>query len=64
MKQLEKIQLEKVSETQAMQQKHEQYMNAIHEEMSLQFSQIMVMIQQNPGLAHIKPELLSKKIKE
>jgi integrase/recombinase XerD len=47
-----------------MQQKHEQDMNAIREEMSRQFSQIMVMIQQNPGLAHIKPEVLSKKIKE
>jgi hypothetical protein len=32
-----------------MQQKHEQDMNAIREEMSRQFSQIMVMIQQNPG---------------
>jgi hypothetical protein len=26
--------------------------------------QIMLLIQQNPGLAHIKPDVLSKKIKE
>ncbi|MGA9153891.1 MAG: tyrosine-type recombinase/integrase [Candidatus Nitrosopolaris sp.] len=63
-KQLEKIQLEKGNETQAMQQKHEQDMKAIREEMNHQFGQIMLMIQQNPGLAHIKPDVLSKKIEE
>jgi integrase len=62
-KQLQKIQLEKVNETQAMQQKHEQDMKAVREEMNQQFSQIMSMIQQNPGLAHIKPDVLSKKIR-
>ena len=62
-KQLERIQLEKGSETQAMQQKHEQDMNAMREEMNQQFNQIMSMIQQNPGLAHIKPDVLSKKIR-
>ena len=50
-KQVEKIQLEKVNETQAMQRKHEQE----------QFSQIMSMIQQNPILAQVKPEALTKK---
>jgi hypothetical protein len=33
-------------------------------EMNQQFSQIMLLIQQNPGYAHIKPEVLSKKIRE
>ena len=48
----------------AMDQKYEQDMKAIREEMNHQFSQIMLMIQQNPGLAHIKPDVLSKKIRE
>jgi integrase len=60
-KQLEKIQLEKVNETQAMQQKHEQDMKAMREEMNQQFSQIMSMIQQNPMLALVKPEALTTK---
>jgi len=62
-KQLEKIQLEKVKETQAMQQKHEQEMKAMREEMNQQFNQIMSIIQQNPQLAHIKPAALREKIK-
>jgi integrase len=60
-KQLEKIQLEKVNETQAMQQKHEQDMKAMREEMNQQFSQIMSMIQRNPVLAQVKPEALTRK---
>ena len=60
-KQLEKIQLEKVNETQAMQQKHEQDIHAIREEMNQQFNQIMSLIQQNPILAQVKPEALTKK---
>jgi len=58
---LEKIHLEKVNESQAMQQKHEQDMKAMREEMNNQFSQIMSMIQQNPILAQVKPEALTKK---
>ncbi len=46
-----------------MEEKHNQDMKAMREEMSHQFSQIMLMIQQNPGLAHIKPDVLSKKIR-
>ena len=60
-KQLEKIQLEKVKETQIMQQKHEQDMEAMREEMNQRFIQIMSVIQQNPKLAQIKPEALTKK---
>ena len=44
-----------------MQQKHEQDMKAMREEMNNQFSQIMSMIQQNPILAQVKPEALTKK---
>jgi len=44
-----------------MQQKHEQDMKAMREEMTQQFSQIMSMIQQNPILAQVKPEALTKK---
>ena len=33
----------------------------VREEMNQQFSQIMSMIQQNPILAQIKPEVLTKK---
>jgi len=57
-------QKEKESEVQRLQEKYEQDMKAMREEMNHQFSQIMLLIQQNPGLAHIKPEILSKKIKE
>jgi integrase/recombinase XerD len=60
-KQLEKIQLEKVSEAQAIQQKHERDMKAMREEMNQRLSQIMSMIQQNPILAQVKPEALTKK---
>jgi hypothetical protein len=36
----------------------------MREEMNHKFSQIMLLVQQNPGLAHIKPEVLSKRIEE
>ena len=62
-KQLEILRTDKEKETQAMQQKHEQDMKAVREEMNQQFSQIMSMIQQNPQLAHIKPAALREKLK-
>jgi hypothetical protein len=34
---------------------------SIHDEMNQQFSHIMSMIQQNPKLAQVKPEILTKK---
>lgn len=58
---LEKQQ-EKESEVQRLQEKYEQDMKDMREEMNLQFTQIMTMIQQNPPLAYIKPEVLTKKI--
>ena len=61
---MEKLRADKEKETQMIQQKYQQDMKAMREEMNHQFSQIMLLIQQNPGLAHIKPEILSKKIEE
>jgi hypothetical protein len=55
------LRTEKEKETQIMQQKHEQDMKAMREEMNQQFSQIMSMVQQNPTLAQLKPEALTKK---
>ena len=45
-------------------QEYEQDMKAMRKDMNRQFSQIMLLIQQNPSLAHIKPEILSKKMEE
>ena len=44
-----------------MRDKHEHEMNAIREEMNQQLTQIMSIIQQNPKLAHVKPEVPGKK---
>jgi hypothetical protein len=52
---------EKDNEMQAMKTRHEQDMKAMREEMNQQFNQIMSMIQQNPLLAKVKPEALTKK---
>jgi integrase/recombinase XerD len=59
---LEKIELEKENETRIMQQKHEQDMKAMREEMNQRFIQIMSVIQQNPKLAQIKPKVLTDKL--
>jgi integrase-like protein len=56
-KQLEMMQMEKQSETDIMQQKYEREMNSMREQMN----HIMLMIQQNPTLAQVKPEALVKK---
>jgi integrase len=48
---------QKQDEIQLMRAKHEHEMKAIHDQMN----QIMSMVQQNPKLAHIKPEALVKK---
>ena len=44
-----------------MQQKYEQDMKDMREEMNQKFINIMSMIQQNPALANVKPEILSNK---
>ena len=51
----------KQDEIMLMRLKHEQEMKSVREEMHNQFDQIMVMIQQNPKLANIKPEALVNK---
>jgi hypothetical protein len=45
-----------------MEQKYEHDMKAMREEMNQQFGQIMSMIQQNPKLVQVKPEVLKEKI--
>jgi hypothetical protein len=57
-------QQEKESEIQKLQEKYEQDIKTIREETNQQFKQIMSMIQQNPVLAHIKPDVLvTRKVK-
>jgi len=54
-------QKEKESEVQRLQEIYEQDMKRMREEMNQQFNQILLMIQQNPILAQVKPEVLTKK---
>ncbi len=49
------------AKVQAISEKYEQDIKKIREEMNQQFSQIMSMIQQNPKLAQVKPEILTSK---
>jgi hypothetical protein len=43
-----------------LQQKYENDMKTLREEMNNQLSQMMLMIQQNPKLSYVKPEILEK----
>jgi hypothetical protein len=52
---------EKQDEIQTMKDRHQQDMTSMREEMNKQFNQIMEMIQENPELAHAKPEALTRK---
>jgi phenylalanyl-tRNA synthetase alpha subunit len=61
-KQLEKLRIDKEIEAQSIQQKHEQDLQKMREEMNQQFSQIISMIQQNPKLSNVKPEVLAIKL--
>jgi integrase len=61
-KKLERIQIDNEKETQAIRHKYEKDMNTMREEMNQQFSQIMSIIQQNPRLAQIKPEVLTDRL--
>ena len=56
-------QRQKEDEMQEMKDKYEHDIKAIREEMNQQFSKMMLMMQQNPQLAYIKPEALKGKIK-
>src|SRR5215469_8452939 len=57
---LEKQQ-EKESEVQRLQEKYEQDMKTMREEMNQQFKKIMSMVQKNPVLAQVKPDALTAK---
>lgn len=50
-------------ENQTLKEKYEQDMKSMREDMNNQFTQVMSMIQQNPELAKVKPEVLTKKVK-
>ena len=52
---------EKDREMQAIKEKYEQDIQVIRDETNQRFSQIMSMIQHNPKLAQVKPELLINK---
>ena len=49
---------------QVLEKKHDQDVKAMREEMNRQFAKIMSIIQQNPQLAYIKPEVLRQKTKK
>ena len=46
-----------------LEEKHSQEIKSIREEMNNQFNQLISMIQQNPNLAQVKPEVLISKNK-
>jgi integrase len=48
---------EKQDEIQKMKDKHEEEMKSMREDMNKQFGQVMGMIQENPKLANVKPEV-------
>jgi integrase/recombinase XerD len=56
-------QRQKEDQMQEMKDRYEHDMKAIREEMNQQFSKMMLMMQQNPQLAYIKPEVLKEKTK-
>jgi integrase len=58
---LESLRKEKDRELQDMKEKYESEVESIREETNQKFNQIMTMIQQNPQLAQIKPEILTSK---
>ena len=49
------------SKLQILEEKHRQQMKDFEEKMDQRFNQVMSMIQENPVLAHLKPEVLTKK---
>ena len=51
---------EKEEKIQKLEQKYENDMKMLREDMTNQLSEMMLMIQQNPKLSYIKPEILEK----
>ncbi|MDP9288905.1 MAG: tyrosine-type recombinase/integrase [Thermoproteota archaeon] len=52
------------NENMGLREKLDQGMKAMREEMNQKFNQIMSVIQENPRLSHVKPEVLAMKIEE
>jgi integrase/recombinase XerD len=53
------------SKLKILEEKHLQQMKDLEEKMNHRFNQVLSMIQQNPILAHVKPDvLLERQIKE
>jgi hypothetical protein len=52
---------EKDREMRAIKEKYEQDLQTMREETNQRFNQIISMIQRNPKLAHVKPEILMNK---
>ena len=50
----------KKKELEILEQKHENDMKTFREDMNKQISEMMLMIQQNPKLSYVKPEILEK----
>jgi hypothetical protein len=50
------------SKLQSLEEKHRLEMNNLEEKMEQRFNQVISMIKQNPVLANVKPEVLTKKI--
>ena len=44
----------------ALQQKYENDMKTLREDMNTQLNKLMIMIQHNPKLSYVKPEILEK----
>jgi integrase/recombinase XerD len=49
------------SKLQSLEEKHRQEISNLEEKMEQRFNQVISMIKQNPVLAHVKPEVLTKK---
>lgn len=50
----------KKKKIETLQQKYENDMKTLREDMNNQLSKMMLMIQQNPKLSYIKPEILER----
>ncbi len=61
---LESLRKEKDRELLHMKKRYESEVESIREETNHKFDQIMAMIQQNPKLAQIKPEVLSNRVRK
>ena len=57
---IEKIKNSEEKRIKTLEQKCENDMRTLREDMNKQFSEMMLMIQQNPKLSYVKPEILEK----